>query len=113
MKESAFVTLLAVFFHLTSTAAAGIIEVPLEYGQIQQAIDAAGTGDTIIVSPGTYGSINFKGKAVTVTSTNPDDPGVVAATIIDGAGAGSAVTFADSEGRDSVLQGFTITGGAG
>ncbi|GAI61123.1 unnamed protein product, partial [marine sediment metagenome] len=31
-----------------------------------------------------YENINFLGKAITVRSTDPNDPNVVAATIIDG-----------------------------
>lgn len=81
---------------------------------IQAAIEAAQSGDRIIVEPGTYYEhINFLGKAVEVTSTNPDDPAIVAATIIDAGGSGSVVSFVQGEGPDAILTGFTLTGGQG
>ena len=75
---------------------------------IQQAIDAAVAGDTVLVSPGTYvENITFRGKAITVASEQ--GPGV---TIIDGNRAGSVVTFASGENRNAVLEGFTVRNGA-
>ena len=88
--------------------------VPDDYSTIQSAIVAAGTGDSVVVKPGTYPEhINFLGKAITVTSTDPSDWAVVESTIIDAGGTGSVVTFNSEEGTDSVLQGFVITGGYG
>ncbi|MHC4618992.1 MAG: PKD domain-containing protein [Planctomycetota bacterium] len=111
------VIVMAVLFS-ASAESAKIIKVdddgPADYSRIQNAIDAAGQGDEIIVEPGRYcENINFKGKAITVRSSEPDDPCIVETTIIDANGVGSVVTFADSEDRDSVLQGFTLTGGTG
>jgi hypothetical protein len=82
------------------------------YCHIQNAINAAVAGDTVVVRPGTYvENIDFLGKAITVTSTDPLDPSVVASTVIDGGCAGSVVTFATSELPGSTIQGFTITNG--
>ncbi len=51
------------------TAAAEVIQVPLGSPTIQGAIDIAANGDTILVAPGTYvENIDFRGKAITVTS---------------------------------------------
>ena len=88
-------------------------EVHVYSGQsIQAAISTAWKGDVIIVHEGTYhGRINFAGKAVTIKSTAPDDPAVVAATVIDGGSAGSVVVFSSGEKSDSVLSGFTIKNG--
>ena len=89
------------------------------YCSIQQAINAAQNDDVIVVDPNTYyENINFLGKAITVRSTDPNDPNVVAATIIDGnrpddPNIGSVVTFNSNEDNNSVLTGFTITGGTG
>jgi parallel beta-helix repeat protein len=90
-----------------------------EYSTIQSAIDDADNGDTIVVSSGTYQeNINFLGKAIMVRSADPNDPNVVVATIIDGSNPvdpniGSVVTFNNGEDINSVLSGFTITGGTG
>ena len=89
------------------------------YAGIQAAIVDANNGDIIVVSPGTYQeNIDFLGKSITVCSMNPDDPCVVAATIIDGSSPAdtnfaSVVTFKNAEDNNSVLSGFTITGGTG
>ncbi|MCH8165435.1 MAG: right-handed parallel beta-helix repeat-containing protein, partial [Planctomycetes bacterium] len=82
---------------------------------IQAAIDAAANGDEIVVAPGTCNeTIDFLGKAITVRSTDPNDPGVVATTIIDGTGLNdSVVKCISGEGAATVLDGFTITGGTG
>jgi len=81
--------------------------VPVEYPTIQEAIDSAANGDTIIVRPGTYfENIDFLGKAITVKSERGPD-----GTIIDGFQADRVVTFTGGEGADSILDGFTLTNG--
>ena len=88
---------------------AATIRVPADQPTIQAGINAAATGDTVLVAPGTYyENIDFKGKAITVTSS-----GGATATIIDGGGiAGLAVvTFNSNETRTSVLSNFTVRNG--
>ena len=81
--------------------------VPASYATIQAAISASQNGDTVLVAPGTYAEhINFNGLAITVVSS-----GGAASTTIDGTNSGRVVTFNSSEGRTSVLDGFTITNG--
>lgn len=76
---------------------------------IQAAINAANDTDEIVVAPGVYNEvIDFLGKAVTLRSS-----GGAGVTTIDGGGAGSVVTCAGGEGPDTILEGFTITGGTG
>jgi hypothetical protein len=101
-------------------ATGGIITVPDDYSSIQAAIDAGQDGDTIIVQPGTYEeNIVFGGRDVVLRSIDPNDPEIVAATIIKpvptprSATGGTAVTFANGETPAAVLAGFTITGGGG
>jgi len=95
--------------------------VPTEYHTIKEAMDAAIGGDRVVVLPGVYREINldFQGKAITVTSQNPDDPDIVANTIIDcdisGDGVandGRAFILRQGEGRRSVIDGFTIINGS-
>jgi predicted outer membrane repeat protein len=55
-----------------------------DFSSLVVAIDAAETGDTIIVEPGTYsGGGRIGGRALTVRSRDPNDPAVVAGTVID------------------------------
>jgi predicted outer membrane repeat protein len=78
------------------------------YCSIQTAIDNAVDTDEIVVAPGGYfETINFDGKAVWLRSS--DGPEV---TIIDGTGALHVVQCMSGEGPDTVLDGFTVTGGA-
>ena len=91
--------------------------VPGQYPTIQAAIDDANNGDIIIVAPGTYtGSgnhdIDFLGKAITVVSTDPNDPNVVASTIID-CQQHTGFNFHGGEDVNSILKGFIIIDGAG
>lgn len=84
------------------------------YASIQQAINDAHPGDEIVVSPGIYQyleNINFKGKNLTVRSIDPNDPAVVAATVINGGHRRSVATFSCGEDASCVLAGLTITGG--
>ncbi|MEW5802295.1 MAG: choice-of-anchor Q domain-containing protein [bacterium] len=88
------------------------ILIPEDYSTIQSAIDAADDGDVITIKPGTYTeTVNFFGKAIAVKSTDPNDPDIVACTIIDGGKAGSVVTFGSGEGKLSVLSGVTVQNG--
>jgi parallel beta-helix repeat protein len=81
-------------------------------GAIQDAIDSARSRDTLIVAADTYdGPISLRGKDITVTSTNPDDPNVVAATIIDCLGSGRGFIFNSGEDANTLVDGLTVIGG--
>ncbi len=91
-----------------------IYSVPKDYSTIQEAIDGAAAGSVIIIEPGTYyENIDFKGKELTLKSTNPDDYAIVESTIIDGGGKGSTVSIRNGEGQGATLLGLHITGGSG
>jgi hypothetical protein len=97
----------SIFILFPAFAFPATLKVPSQYPTIQDAIDAASGGDTVLVEPGTYvENIDFKGKAITVTSEQ--GAGV---TVIDAPYIGTVVVFQNGEGHDSVLEGFTIANG--
>ena len=80
---------------------------------IQLGIDAAVDGDEVVLGEGSYlETINLLGKAITVRSTDPVDPAVVAATIIDGFHLQTSVITCNSgEDENTVITGLTIKRG--
>lgn len=102
------ISIICMFLLSVSVAdASTTVHVPADQSTIQAGINAASIGDTLLVAPGTYyENINFKGKAITVTSSN--GPSV---TVIDGSGVSSVVTFSSNETSNSVLSGFTLQNG--
>jgi parallel beta-helix repeat protein len=88
---------------------ASIIHVPSDWPTIQAGINAASSGDIVLVEPGTYvENINFMGKAITVKSSNGPKY-----TIIDGNGVAPVAAFVTHEGTKSILSGFTLQDGVG
>ncbi|MHC4647116.1 MAG: right-handed parallel beta-helix repeat-containing protein, partial [Planctomycetota bacterium] len=107
----------------------GRLIVPGVFENIQAAVDMAVDGDEVLIVPGRYvGEGNFDvvigGKAITVRSIDPNDPNVVAATIVDGNNSGwypgcnqcdysetgFGFIFENGEGPNSVVEGLTIIG---
>jgi hypothetical protein len=103
MNRLSIVTILAVL--AGSAVRADVINVPGEFGTIQEAIDAARDGDQVVIAPGTYfETIDLLGKAITVRST--EGPRV---TIVRG---GDPVfSCVNGEGPDTVIEGLTIAAG--
>lgn len=78
------------------------------YDYFRYAIMEAEPGDLIIAGPGIYNEdVNFEGKNLTLSSVDPNDPAIVAATIISGSK--QAVTFSSGEGLNCTLSGFIIS----
>jgi hypothetical protein len=79
------------------------------FASIQAAIDATASGSLLVVCPGTYDeNLDFHGKALHLRSAQGPWE-----TVVHGGGRAPVVTFASGEGFGSVLEGFTLTGGAG
>jgi parallel beta-helix repeat protein len=96
---------------LVGTSFAATINVPADYTTIQAAVDAASNGDEILVAPGTYTGtgdqvVDMLGKAITLRASGTPEQ-----TIIDGEGARLVIACHGGEGTDTVIEGFTITGG--
>jgi len=82
------------------------------FDSIQEAIDMAVDGWKVVVMPGVYTeNIDFKAKSIEVSSSEPKGLGIISQTIIDGRSTGSTVSFLNGEDPNSILTGFTITGG--
>ncbi|MHB0946408.1 MAG: right-handed parallel beta-helix repeat-containing protein [Sedimentisphaerales bacterium] len=83
------------------------------FATVQKGIDTAVTDDIVEVNEGTYYEwINFSGKAITLTSTDPNNPNIAATTIINANNTSKdVVTFNHGEDANSILDGLTIRGG--
>jgi hypothetical protein len=94
-------------FMAATLSQAAIIYVPGDQPTIQAGINAAITGDTVLVGPGTYfENINFNGKTITVSSASGPD-----VTIIDGGNVAPVATFSNGETPAAVLKHFTLQHG--
>lgn len=86
----------------------GTIVVPDNYTTIQEAIDAANTGDTIYVRNGTYYENLFINKTISLVGENPE------ITIIDGSKANASfsptVYIYGEDAKDVRICNFTIRG---
>lgn len=88
-----------------------VIHVPDDFPNIQAGLSAASPGDTVLVAPGTYTGVNnrnlnFYGKGVALVSEQGPD-----VTIIDAQHLGRCFVITNSEGPDTIIDGFTIRNG--
>lgn len=89
---------------------ATILNVPSQYTTIQAAINAASSGDTILVNDGTYyvNHLSVTNKSLYLHSVNGSG-----ATILDGSNVNQILEVDNSPGQHFEIRGFTITNGRG
>ncbi len=88
-------------------------QVPQDYATVQAAIDAAQSGDVVLVAPGTYsGPVVIKGKRITLASEfhTTGDPARVNQTVLDGQGEDTIIEI-DESAEGTQIIGFTIQNG--
>ena len=93
------------FYLLTATHT-----VPGDFATIQAAHDAATSGDTILVAPGTYSGQITITKAITLAShfVTTGDQSNIATTILDGGGAAFVIEIPSGAEDGATIEGFTI-----
>ncbi|MDP8240673.1 MAG: T9SS type A sorting domain-containing protein [Candidatus Hatepunaea meridiana] len=104
----------AYYYHQEDTNR--ILRVPSDYETIQDAIDEAEDGETVLVFPGTYvENIDFIGKDIVVGSLflTTENDAYIDSTVIDGDSSGTVVTFENEESENAELVGFIIRNGRG
>lgn len=102
MKKVILLTILSVLFIVNGVLGATIL-VPDDFATIQEAVDNSASGDTVIVSPGTYFETVriWTGHNIVLTSSNGPQQ-----TIIDGLSEGTALGI-----HEGTVEGFTIRNG--
>jgi len=85
------------------------IVVPVMYSTIQEAIDFAKNGDTVVVLPGTYEvSVAIRRKRITLQSTNPEESSSVEQTILSPIPNTTLPIVTIAEDSSATVAGFTI-----
>ena len=89
-----------------------------DYTTIQEALNNAGAGDTVVVMPSTGApggayveNLTFPTLGITLQNSDLNDPTMPGKTIIDGGGVGRVVTFGVNAPATAIIDGFTIRNG--
>jgi hypothetical protein len=82
---------------------------------VEDALAELGAGDTLVLHEGTWDvNLDLTDRPITIRSVDPEDPDVVAATVLDGGGRGPVLQLAfgdDAADHSFRVEGLTIRGG--
>lgn len=126
IQKSSMLSLLLILFSISFPLHSQILHVPQQYSKIQAAINAADSGDTILVAPGIYyENLHISAKEIVLAGyyLTDKDQKLIEQTIIDGSQPkdsekGSVIMITggstpEEKGLTPYILGFTITGGTG
>ena len=104
---SALLVLIAIALSTVGSAHSAIVHVPGDQTSIQAAVNAAVTGDTLLVAAGTYSeNVQIESKSLTIISESGS-----AVTTVEALDSDSSVfRIAGTSAHTVSIQGFTITG---
>lgn len=77
------------------------------FASIGKAVEAAQSGDTIIVEPGTYPGMVTVTKSITLES-DPSIPDAVSSTIVDASGSANGILLQGGGASGSTIRGLTV-----
>lgn len=100
----------------SSVCFAEMIVVPDDFETIQEAVNEAENGDTVLVEPGEYfENLNIPPRQLFIASRFifDHDVEIIDETIIDGGGNGNTVSILNFQDINLILEGFTIRGADG
>ena len=107
-----FISTVILLLAAAAAAGAAVIRVPGDYATIQEAIDNASQGDTVLVADGVYSPASGETFPITMKSgivlRSENGP---ALTTIDACGTQDVIWFQNVDSTASI-EGFSITGGS-
>ena len=113
MKSTIYFSFFLFTFCFVNPVFSTIINVPDDHEHIRTALQAADSGDTVLVQPGTYPQfVRFPNKSITLASLflTTGDPAYIDSTVLSGNDNNPVVQFLSLQAVPT-LTGFSITNG--